>query len=246
MRIVACGAHPDDIEICCGGTVALSVRNGHDVALLDLTAGELGSNGTVAERQAEAEASARVLGVAERHNALLPDGAVSAADAVQLRTAVEWIRRLRPEILLIPPELCRHPDHGQAHLLMRDASFKAGLRRFPADGAPFRPRALYQYAERFHFEPSFLVAIDEFGDLKRAALLAYSSQFERRDGQTETLINHPNFLAGIEARDRYWGEKAGCLYAEPFRSAQPPVVGDVAVLAGGEPTPGPTSKDGRP
>jgi bacillithiol biosynthesis deacetylase BshB1 len=238
MRIVACGAHPDDVEICCGGTVALSVRIGHAVGILDLTGGELGSNGTEEERAREAAAAAEILGVGERHNAHLPDGGLSAADPEQMRAVVEWIRRLRPEILLIPPERCRHPDHRQAHVLLRDAAFKAGLRQYPAEGKPFRPRALYQYLERFPFEPSFLIDTSAVGALKRKALGAYVSQFARREGTTGTLINDPGFLGAIEARDSYWGGQAGCKLAEPFLAATTPVLKDMAALAGGEPSAG--------
>ncbi len=239
MKIVAVGAHPDDVEICCGGAVALSAKSGHSVAILDLTAGELGSNGTEAERYSESSAAAEIMGVVQRHNAKLPDGGLDASDPAQLRAVIEWIRKLRPEVLLIPPERCRHPDHGQAHLLLKAAAFKAGLRRYAADGEPFRPRAIYQYLERFPFEPSFLIETDAVVDIKRRALRAYASQFERGEGQTGTLINDPGFLDDIEARDRYWGSMAGCTFAEPFLAMSAPLILDFAALAGGEPSAGP-------
>jgi len=220
MRILACGAHPDDVEIACGATLALAARQGHDTVILDLTRGEMGSNGDPELRAAEAAEAGRILDVGERHQAGLPDGHLNARDEGQRRAAVEWLRRLRPELLIIPARENRHPDHDQAHLLMKEAVFLAGLARFEAEGEPARPRAVYETMERRIFRPDFVVDVSSLRDLKDDALRAYRSQFIRESGASPTLINDPAFLEAIRARDRYFGELAGCAWAEPFRALE--------------------------
>jgi len=220
MRILACGAHPDDVEIACGATLALAVRQGHVTAILDLTRGEMGSNGDPDMRAAEAGEAGRILGVGERHQAGMPDGQLNARDEGQRRSAVEWLRRLAPDVLIIPARENRHPDHDQAHLLMKEAVFLAGLAHFEAEGEPTRPKAVYETMERRLFRPDFVVDVTSVRELKDEALRAYRSQFIRESGDAPTLINDPAFLAAIAARDRYFGELAGCAWAEPFRALE--------------------------
>jgi bacillithiol biosynthesis deacetylase BshB1 len=226
MHLLAVGAHADDVEICCGGTLALAARLGHEVSILDLTAGELGSNGDAQRRAAEAAAAAAILGVARRENAGLPDGHLNAADEGQRRTVVEWLRRLGPDLLITHCGQNRHPDHNAAHQLLWDAAFLAGLARYPGDGPPRRPTRLLEMMERYPFAPSLVVAIDAAIAAKQAALACYRSQFQRADGLAATTINHPAFLEQILARDRFYGDQAGCTYGEPFFSRQVPLVRD--------------------
>jgi bacillithiol biosynthesis deacetylase BshB1 len=233
MQLLACGAHADDVELGCGGTLAQSVRQGHAVAILDLTAGEQASNGSPELRAREAARAAEVLGVERRENAGLPDGGLRAGDADQEREIVQWLRRLRPDIVLVHSERSRHPDHVQSFHLLRAASFKAGLARYPADGEPHRPRALFQFMERFAFAPSFVVAIDSVVELKRQALSCYTSQFQRQPGDEETLINDPGFLDDVLSRDRFHGSLSGCRYAEPFLALQTPLLADLAAVLPG-------------
>jgi len=230
MKLLACGAHADDVELGCGATLALAAERGHEVRILDLTGGELGSNGDPATRAREASRAAAVLKAAGRHNAGLPDGGLDGGDSGQRRRVVEWLRRLRPEILLIPARENRHPDHRQAHVLLEQAAFMAGLARYEADGEPHRPRAVFQYMERIPFIPSFVVAADAFAERKRAALMCYASQFSRATGERDTFINRPGFLEHLFARDRYYGGLVGCEYGEPFFCALPLGIGDPAAL----------------
>jgi N-acetylglucosamine malate deacetylase 1 len=230
MRILACGAHADDVEIFCGGTVALSAQQGHEVMILDLTAGEMGSNGTVEERRGEAERAAAILGAKERFNCGLPDGFVDAGDREQRRIAVEYIREIRPEVMLIPVAETRHPDHGQAGRLLKEAAYVAGLKKYPAAGEPFRPVAVFHYLERRPGRPDFLVPVADQIEQKRGALLCFESQFKRGGQNTETFINHPDFLEGILARDRFYGAQAGVNFAEPFQSWSPPLARNLADL----------------
>jgi len=235
MHLLAVGAHADDVEICCGGTLALAVRLGHEVSILDLTAGELGSNGDPRRRAAEAAAAASVLGVARRENAGLPDGGLNAADPGQRRVVVEWLRRLGPDLLITHCGQNRHPDHNAAHRLLWDAAFLAGLARYGGEGPPRRPSRILEMMERFPFTPSVVVGIDSTVATKRAALDCYASQFSRGDGLAATSINHPDFLAQILARDRFYGAQAGCGHGEPFFSSQVTLVRDPGWLLAPEP-----------
>jgi bacillithiol biosynthesis deacetylase BshB1 len=230
MRLLACGAHADDVELACGGALALAAERGHEVYILDLSAGEMASNGDPQTRAREAEAAARRLGVKERSNARLPDGRLSAADEEQRRIVVEMIRRVRPDVLLIPPAENRHPDHVQAHRLLSEAAFLAGLARYPAGGEATRPRAVYHYMERFPFSPSFILNTAAVAERKREALSCYASQFQRAPSAAATLINSPAFLDQIMARDRYYGGLAGCECGEPFLAPSPLRLDDPALL----------------
>jgi len=235
MHLLAVGAHADDVEICAGGTLARAALRGHEVSILDLTAGELGSNGDPALRAEEAAAAAVVLGVTRRENAGLPDGHLNAADLEQRRTLVGWLRRLGPDLIIIHTKRNRHPDHRAAHQLLWDAAFLAGLTRFAAEGPPRRPTRILEMMERFPFAPSLVVDIDAVIERKQAALRCYASQFSRGAGRAETSINHPDFLGQILARDRFYGAQAGCNYGEPFLSAQVPLIRDPGWLLSAEP-----------
>ncbi len=232
MRLLACGAHADDVEICCGGTVALAARLGYDVSILDLTAGELGSNGDPQMRAREADEAAELLGVSRRENAGLPDGHLNSADAGQRKVLVGWLRRLAPDLLLIPPAKTRHPDHGEAHHLLKDAAFLAGLRRYDVEGEARRPGSVFQYMERQSFEPSLYVDVSPVIEQKRQALLCYRSQFMRAEGTIPTFINEKGFLDRITTRDRYFGGIAGCEFAEPFAGIEPLLLDDPAIMLG--------------
>lgn len=230
MKILACGAHPDDVEIACGATLALAARQGHETEILDLTRGELGSNGDPDLRAHEADEAARILDVAGRHQAGLPDGHLNAGDPLQRRTIVEWLRRLAPDLLIIPARENRHPDHDQAHLLLKEAVFLAGLARYEAEGEALRPRAVYETMERRVFRPDFVVDVSSLHEIKDEALRAYRSQFIRQEGTSPTMINDPAFLDSIRARDRYFGELSGCAWAEPFRALELLRVGSLEAL----------------
>ena len=232
MHLLACGAHADDVEISCGGTVALAARLGHQVSILDLTAGELGSNGDTALRAREAVAAATVLGVSRRENAGLPDGHLNAADPDQRKVLATWLRRLAPDLLLIPPADNRHPDHSAAHRLLMDSVFLAGLRRYDVEGEAHRTGSVVQYMERRAFEPDLLVDVSAVIEQKRQALLCYRSQFQRDEGATPTNINAAGFLDWVIARNRHYGGLAGCESAEPFASTEPLLLNDPALMLG--------------
>jgi bacillithiol biosynthesis deacetylase BshB1 len=231
IDVLAFGPHPDDVELFCGGTVIALVDHGYRVGIVDLTRGELASQGTVEERAVEAEAAATVMGLTLRENLELPDGFIDATPSSRhLPFAVEALRRLRPELVLIPWFEERHPDHEAAAELMTRALFYAGLRRFAsAASAPFTPRQVLHYEMRHRMTPSFIVDTSKAWERKAEAIACHVSQVTRKDPATATLISSPRALEAIEARDRYRGSEIGVRFGEAFRS--PRAIGLVDPLA---------------
>ncbi len=223
LQILAIGAHPDDVEISCGGTLAGATKQGYAVGILDLTRGELSTNGTVDERAAEASEAARLLGVGIRRNAGLPDGGIDPLDPEQTRRVVRILRALRPAILLTHAPVDRHPDHVEASRIVDRAWYLAGLRQFDPDGggAPHRAEGRYHFASRVGFQATFVMDITPCWEEKRKAILAHGTQVSRGASSRPTPLNDPEFLARIEARARHFGSQIGVLYGEPFRSTEP-------------------------
>jgi bacillithiol biosynthesis deacetylase BshB1 len=223
VDILAFGPHPDDIEIGMGGTLAKHVALGHRVALCDVTAGEMGSNGTVEERLAEAESARQVLGAVWRTNLRLPDRAIGSSPD-HARIAAEMIRRARPRVVALPYWSDRHPDHVAASQLMTDAVFSAGLRRYPAAGDAWRPEAVCYYFINDSASPSFVVDVSDHYDTKRRALSCHASQFRPTgSGAVATRLTSARFQQLIESRDAHFGAQAGVAFAEAFVMRQPVV-----------------------
>jgi len=212
--VLVFGPHPDDIEIGIGGTVARHVTAGYRVGLVDLTAGEMGTNGTVEERRREADAAAKVLGVAWRENLGWPDGGIDGSPAL-VRSAVECLRRHRPRAVAIPFAKDRHPDHRGAHRTLYEATFKSGLRRYDAAGEPWRPESICYYFINDTVEPSFVIDVSDVYDRKRESLACYQSQFAPKGpGAVSTRLSAPSFRQLIETRDAQFGARVGVAYAE--------------------------------
>lgn len=232
--LLALFAHPDDAELLVGGTLAKAVDQGHRVAILDLTRGELGSRGTPELRAREAAAAAEVLGIHERRNAGLPDGHLANTDAMR-RVVVEHLRDLRPRTVLLPWKVGRHPDHRLAAELIRDACFLSGLRNYPADGEPFKPAKLCHalaYREDV-VAPSFIVDTSAQFERKLAAIRCYASQFDDETRQAGELYpNGQPFLELIRTQDAHCGSRIRRAYGEPFWTAEAVEVPDVVVLGG--------------
>lgn len=227
LDILAFGAHPDDVELFCGGLLAAASAAGHRVGVVDLTRGERASAGTPAERDAEARAAAEVLGLAHRECLGLPDTGIDPDDGVavagrpesQLGRAVACLRRLRPELVVIPHTEARHPDHAAAGLLLRRAVFYANVRNFDAGtpDPPHRPRQVLVWPERVEVEPTFVVDVSAVIERKRAAIRSHRSQVERPPGATEgTLVSSPQMMEYLDARDRLAGARLGVPYGEPY------------------------------
>jgi bacillithiol biosynthesis deacetylase BshB1 len=215
------GPHPDDLEIGMAATIARHVAAGHRVGLCDLTAGEMGSNGTVDERLAEAQAAADVLGAAWRENLRWPDRTFGRKPSC-LDQAVGFIRRHRPRIVAVPYWSDRHPDHVDASTLLGEAVFNAGLRRYGAEGDAWKVDWICYYFINDHVTPSFVVDVSDFYELKRRALDAHATQFRPpARGQTATRLNTPIFRQLIESRDAQFGALAGLRWAEGFVVREP-------------------------
>jgi len=236
VRVLAIGAHPDDVDLYAGGLVAGLTRRGVEVILCDLTAGELGTRGTPELRAREAAEAARILGVASRECLALPDMGIDRTDASQTRAVVEAMRRARPELVLAPWEVDLHPDHRETAHLVRRARFLARVPRWPADGDPCRPGPILFYEQKTPFEPHLVVDIGDVRDVKREAVRAFSSQFFREpDDPVRTEISDPAFHEMLDARSRVHGSRIGVTWGEGYRREEPEAVHDPVHLltAGG-------------
>ncbi|MBU6307118.1 MAG: bacillithiol biosynthesis deacetylase BshB1 [Bacteroidetes bacterium] len=228
VHILAIGAHPDDIELSCAGTLINEIRLGKSVAIVDLTEGELGTRGSVATRYEEAAAAAMVMGVRSRENLKMKDGFFENNEAHQ-RKLIAAIRKYRPSIVLANAPGDRHPDHGRAAQLIEESCFLSGLSKIVTHdeaGTPqarWRPAYVFHYIQDRYLEPDFVVDISESFAQKMKSIKAYSSQFHdpnNTSGEAQTYISAPEFLEGITSRARLMGKKIGVAYGEGFVSAK--------------------------
>lgn len=220
LQLLVVGAHPDDAEVHVGGILALAAKAGLRAGILDLTAGELGTLGTPHTRRAEALESARILGV-ERTQLDLPDGRFDEGEANRMAVLAE-LRRLRPEILVLPAPDDRHPDHRRAHRLAREAAYYSGLRNYPASGAPWRPAAIAWVAgENPTSPPNLLVDVGRVWEQRMAAFDAFGSQFRPEPGAPPTRISHPAFRRGVLGRAMHYGSLVLADWAEGLWCEKP-------------------------
>jgi bacillithiol biosynthesis deacetylase BshB1 len=222
LDLLVFGPHPDDLEIGMGATIALHARRGDRVGLVDLTRGELGSNGTPDERVAEAAEASTVLGAVLRLNLALPDGGLSVDDEAQVEAVVRCVRAHRPRAIAIPYWDDRHPDHGNASRLLRGAIFRAGLRRVVSSDEPWRPEWVCHYFINDAVTPSFVVDVTDVYAIKQRALACHRTQFmPAGDAAAATRLTSPLFSQLIESRDAQFGALAGVRYAEGFVVREP-------------------------
>jgi bacillithiol biosynthesis deacetylase BshB1 len=235
LDVLAIGAHPDDIELSCSGTIAKLVKQGRAVGILDFTRGELGTRGTPAVRAKEAANAARILGVSVRENLNIPDGNIEISKK-NLAKLITVIRRCRPQVLLIPHSSDRHPDHEHAHLLAKEAWFYSGIAKTrTTDQAkfqlPFRPDYYFEYMMVHTFTPSFIVDVSEVYTARVAAIGAFKSQFFNPESKDpETFLSTKSFMDFLETRARYFGHLIGAKHGEPFFSIKPIGVTDLLGL----------------
>lgn len=228
VNVVAFGPHPDDAELFCGGTLVRMRDLGYSTGIVDLTRGELATNGTPEIRAREAEAAGAVLGLSFRENLGLPDGALNPWRLADVAKVVEVIRRRRPEIVLAPWTEARHPDHAAAGELVTKAVFWAGVTKFSTE--PRRDRftvhqVLY-YPMRYTFIPSLVVNTTGAVECKRRAILCHASQVLRSRDAKPTLVNAVNAVDSLLARDAHYGAMIGTSYGEPFKTSSPLAVDD--------------------
>ena len=221
LDLLAFGPHPDDLEIGMGGTIVRHVDDGLTVGICDLTAGELGTNGTPDERLREAEEACRVLGAAWRINLRWPDGGIVPSAEI-LRSAVDLLRRHRPRVVAVPYWDDRHPDHGAASRVLDLAVFRSGLRRYVTDFEPWRPAWTCYYFINSSVAPSFVIDVSAQYEKKRQALACHRTQFAPSDADAEpTRLTASTFQQLIESRDAQFGALAGVRFAEGFIVREP-------------------------
>ena len=242
LDVLVFGAHPDDAELFCGGTICALTSRGYRVGIIDLTRGELGSRGSAELRQEEGTEAARIAGIDVRENLEMPDGNIE--NTTDNRHAIiRAIRRYRPGIIIANALECRHPDHGAAAAIVKDCVFYAGLRKIETDddGGPqheWRPDHLLHYVQAVPFEPSLVVDVTDVWPQRMEAVGAFKSQFfdasyEAKEGEPETFISSPEFLKTIEARARMHGQRIGVEFGEGFRYSSGPVgVSDLVATLG--------------
>lgn len=219
LDALAFGAHADDVELACGGTLAKLSGLGHKTGIVVLTRGEMATRGSAEIRAREFAASAEILGLMAHEMLDIPDGRVEVTWENKIKI-IGALRAHRPGIVFAPYWVDRHPDHEQTSHLVRHAAYLAGLVKIDTGQPPFRPYKVIYYQARFEFTPSFIVDVSDAHEQKMKAVRAYGSQFHRPDlagpGAGETLIGKPAFLDSIETRGRHYGSHIGVKYGEPF------------------------------
>lgn len=223
VDILAIGAHPDDVELGCGGTLAKLISEGKTVAVVDLTQGELGTRGTNITRAEEAAEASQILGISARENLKMKDGFILNTEEYQLQI-VKMIRKYQPEIVLANAIEDRHPDHAKASKLVSDACFLSGLIKietqlYGENQKQWRPKQVFHYIQWKNITPDFVVDISDFMEKKIEACLAYKTQFyDPNSKEPMTPIATKDFLESLTYRAQDLGRLSGVAYAEGFTS----------------------------
>ncbi len=235
VDIIFFGAHPDDVELSCGGTVAKSVKDGLRVGIVDLTRGEMGTRGTPQTRKREAANAAKALGATFRQHLDFQDGNLQTGREQELEI-IEILRRWRPRLVVGPYPDDRHPDHTRTGRIVTEASFYAGLKSLKTGLPEHRPQTVLYYLQNYMFTPSFVVDVSKHWKTKMRSVAAYKSQFfDPNSKEANTFISDPKFLDMIDARGRHFGALIGASYGEAFVTKQPPRIDDlIGAYAGRE------------
>jgi len=223
LDILAIGAHPDDVEFACGGTLLKLASEGKSTGIIDLTQGEMGTRGTIETRYEEATNAAKLLGLKARENLKMKDGFLVNSEEYQLRI-VQMIRKYRPEIVFCNAWEDRHPDHAKGSKLVSDACFLAGLRKLETEyngekQEAWRPKHVFHYIQWKHITPDFVVDISDFMEKKMEVCKAYKTQLF--DANSKDPITHTatkDFMESITYRAQDLGRLSGVDYAEGFVS----------------------------
>jgi bacillithiol biosynthesis deacetylase BshB1 len=223
LDILAFGAHPDDVELSCGGTLLMAKLSGKKTGVIDLTQGELGTRGSAAIRMQEAAAAAKILQLDIRENLALADG-FFANDEQHQKLVIAAIRKYQPEIILCNAPEDRHPDHGKGASLITDAAFLSGLKKIlttdkGVQQEAWRPKYVFNYIQDVFLKPDFVMDISAAMDQKIESIKAYKTQFYNPDHkETETYISTPDFFESVIYRSKMLGKMIGVKYAEGFLS----------------------------
>ena len=222
LDILIFGAHPDDVELGCAGTIIKEVQKGKKVGIIDLTRGELGTRGSEKTRDSETEEATDIMGVSMRENMNFKDGFFK--DDEQHKIAlIKKIRQYRPKIVITNAVSDRHPDHPRSSQITIDACFLSGLEKINTDQEVWRPEAIYHYIQFNNLTPDIVVDISKQIDLKIEAVRVYKTQFYNpASEEPETIISSQGFLDSVSYRAKDLGRQSGCEYAEGFLAHQIP------------------------
>ena len=224
LDILAFGAHPDDIELGCGGTLIKHISSGNKVGIIDFTTGDLGTRGSSEIRLNEAQNAANLMGLSIRENLGFKDGFFQNDD-IHKKALIKIIRKYQPEIVLTNAPSDRHPDHARASQLTIDACFLSGLEKIDTNQDVWRPKAIYHYIQFNNLIPDFVVDISDYFNKKIEVIKQYKSQFYDPDStETDTVISSKSFFESIEYRAKDLGRQTFCDYAEGFIAHQLPKV----------------------
>lgn len=216
LDILAIGAHPDDVELGAGGTVAKMVHEGKKVGIIDLTRGELGTRGTAETRDAEAAEAAKIVGVSVRENLQFRDGFFKNDEAHQMKI-IEIIRKYQPDIVLSNAIDDRHIDHPKGSALVEDACFLSGLKKIETGQEAWRPKHIFHYIQWYPLKPDFVLDVSGFVEAKLNSCLAYKTQFfDASNNEPNTPISSPQFQDSITNRARDLGMLIGTEAGEGF------------------------------
>lgn len=233
VDILFVGAHADDIELSCGGSVAKFAAGGLRVGIVDLTRGEMGTRGTPETRRREAAKSSKILGAAFRDNLDLGDGALRTGREEELEV-IDVVRRTRPKIVFTPYPDDRHPDHTRTGQLVTEAAFYAGLKQLRTKFTAHRPQTVIYFLQNYMVPPSFVIDVSDEWKTKMRAINAFRSQFfNPKSKEPQTFISKSGFLEMIDARGRHFGALIGVPFGEAFVTKQPPRIDDVIAAYGG-------------
>jgi len=237
LDALAFGAHADDVELACSGTLIKLGALGYKTGIIALTRGEMATRGSAEIRAKEFASAADIMGLTVHKMLDIPDSRVEITWMNKLKI-IQEIRSFKPRIVFAPYWVARHPDHSNASHLVRESTYLAGLKKLDTGQAPFRPFKVIFYQTRFEFKPSFVVDVSDFHERKMKSILAYESQFydsqKSGTGDSETLIARPDFIERIETRDKQYGTYIGAKYGEPFLTREALKVDDPVAFFGPE------------
>ncbi len=235
LDILAFGAHPDDVELSCSGTILKHIALGKKVGIVDLTRGEMGTRGDAKTRETESAAASKILGIHSRNTLGLRD-ALFEYNEDALKAIISLIRLYQPEIVLANAVSDRHPDHERASKLVQDACFYAGLLKFETvfDGKKqdkWRPKAVYHYIQDRYIKPDLVIDVTDFWEKRTEAIMAFKSQFfDPESKEPQTPISGEEFQAHLKGRAANYGRQIGVKYAEGFTVERPPGIHDLSSL----------------
>ncbi|PJA97002.1 MAG: bacillithiol biosynthesis deacetylase BshB1 [Ignavibacteriales bacterium CG_4_9_14_3_um_filter_34_10] len=221
LDILIFAAHPDDAELSMGGTIASLTDSGFKVGIVDLTAGELGTRGSKIIRKQESKIASEILKVTHRENLSLKDGSIYEDDKTR-KLIVEKIKKFQPVYIFAPYFNDRHPDHIATSKLVKSAMFFSGVTKYLSNGKNnsnkiIRPLKLFYYMQSYPFEPSFVIDVTNYFDVKMKSVYAYKTQFyDPASKEPHTFISDPKFVKYLEDRSRFYGFQIGKEYGEAF------------------------------